>query len=171
MPWALKCSWGNLKIREIEFDGKWRAFLKLKLSTDSLEKWWDLPRVWWKPKQIFQKKLQLQNSTFPEKCENARSSKFYVTKSMFSCCNIIFQLSLWSSLKSFHQAQPPLHKKASTYNTYIASQHCTIRDVSADMVRFGFKGCSMKALCFWPLFQSHEYIAQAVIDSLDRDEK
>lgn len=59
----------------------------------------------------------------------------------------------------------------STYNTYIASQHCPVRDVSTNVIGFGFERRTMKALRLRPLFQSHKHIAESVIDSLETKQK
>lgn len=59
---------------------------------------------------------------------------------------------------------------ASTYNTYIVSQHRSVRDVSTNVSGFGFEGRPMKALRFRPLFQSHKHVAEPMVDAL-MDEK
>lgn len=56
-----------------------------------------------------------------------------------------------------------------TYNTYIASQHRPVGDMSTNVVGFGLEGRAMEPLRLRPLLQSYKNVAESVEDSLQAE--
>lgn len=59
---------------------------------------------------------------------------------------------------------------STTYNTYIASQHRSVGDVSADVVGLSLEGRAVEAFRLSPPVQSYENVTQPVVDSLEEEE-